>query len=299
MKSISYITMLATAAILSGSLAGPVLAQQGSLSETETEFVALSAAEDTDAEDWFALAGRAREAGDLDTARQALSLASSDGIPPARIALERARLQVAAGEADTAVATLRALYDGGFTNVAAIRSDPVLTALAGRSDYEALTAEMARTAYPCEHVEGFGDFDFWVGDWVVHTADGRPAGENRIEKQERGCVLVERWSGAGGGTGMSINYLDRRSNEWVQVWNSASGGQIHIRGGLTDEGMRLVGEIHYVASGTTADFRGLWTPLPDGRVRQFFEQSDDGGETWSAWFEGFYSRRPPADGGGE
>jgi len=31
--------------------------------------------------------------------------------------------------------------------------------------------------------------------------------------------------------------------------------------------------------------------LPDGRVRQFFEQSTDGGETWTTWFEGFYTRK--------
>jgi len=54
--------------------------------------------------------------------------------------------------------------------------------------------------------------------------------------------------------------------------------------------MRLVGTIHYISTGQTAPFRGLWSPLPDGRVRQFFEQSSDGGETWATWFEGFYSR---------
>ena len=27
-----------------------------------------------------------------------------------------------------------------------------------------------------------------------------------------------------------------------------------------------------------------------GRVRQYFEQSNDGGETWVPWFEGFYTR---------
>jgi len=45
-----------------------------------------------------------------------------------------------------------------------------------------------------------------------------------------------------------------------------------------------------VSNGVTAPFRGLWTPQPDGRVRQFFEQSDDGGKTWKPWFEGFYTR---------
>lgn len=44
-------------------------------------------------------------------------------------------------------------------------------------------------------------------------------------------------------------------------------------------------------------FRSRWTPLPDGRVRQFFEEliSDNiseaaGEEKWQAWFEGFYAK---------
>jgi len=143
---------------------------------------------------------------------------------------------------------------------------------------------------PCEDEPRFAEFDFWVGDWDVHTADGVYAGHNRIVKSERGCVILENWAGASGGTGMSINYLEHASGEWVQVWNAAGGTQIDIRGGLTEDGMLLVGKIHYVSNATTADFRGLWTPLQDGRVRQFFEQSNDDGKTWVPWFEGFYSR---------
>lgn len=103
-------------------------------------------------------------------------------------------------------------------------------------------------------------------------------------------MLVEHWTGAAGGSGMSMNYLDAATGEWVQLWTGAEGSQVLIRGGPADDGMLLEGRIHYVGNGTTADFRGLWTPLPDGRVRQFFEQSDDGGETWETWFEGFYDR---------
>jgi hypothetical protein len=145
--------------------------------------------------------------------------------------------------------------------------------------------------FPCEQDSAFAAFDFWVGTWDVHTADGKFVGSNDIKRAQRGCVLIENWSSAGGGSGMSINYLDKTTDEWVQIWNDGSGSQINIRGGMTDEGMLLVGTIHYVAKGTTAAFRGLWTPLPDGRVRQFFEQSNDDGETWSPWFEGFYTRK--------
>jgi hypothetical protein len=143
---------------------------------------------------------------------------------------------------------------------------------------------------PCREQEEFRTFDFWVGTWEVRTADGQLAGHNRIESAQQGCVLVEYWTGASGHTGMSMNYLDKTSDDWVQLWTGAEGSQILIRGGLTDDGMLLEGQIHYVSNGTTAPFRGLWTPLPDGRVRQLFEQSSDGGKTWEPWFEGFYSR---------
>lgn len=156
------------------------------------------------------------------------------------------------------------------------------------------------TTFPCEQQEKFRAFDFWVGEWEVHTADGRLAGKNVIESSQRGCVLVENWAGVGGSTGISLNYLDTAADQWVQVWTDASGSQITIRGGMTDEGMLLEGQIHYTSNGVTAPFRGLWTPQPDGRVRQYFEQSNDGGKTWEPWFEGFYSRAghvQQADGG--
>ena len=144
---------------------------------------------------------------------------------------------------------------------------------------------------PCETDERFAEFDFWQGTWDVHDAEGNFAGTNTITREQSGCVLIENWDGVQGGTGMSINYLDKARDEWVQVWHAASGYQIDIRGGLTDDGMLLTGTIHYINNGTTAPFRGLWTELPDGRVRQYFEQSADGGETWATWFEGFYARK--------
>ena len=147
------------------------------------------------------------------------------------------------------------------------------------------------SASPCEQDKRFREFDFWVGDWEVHDGAGTLVGENAITSEESGCVLVERWQGVKGSSGMSINYLDRVTDEWVQSWHAAGGYQIDIRGGLTDNGMLLRGTIHYIGSGQTAPFRGLWTPLPDGRVRQFFEQSNDDGATWEPWFEGFYTRK--------
>ena len=116
---------------------------------------------------------------------------------------------------------------------------------------------MSVQAYPCAHQQGFQDFDFWVGEWDVHLANGAFAGSNIIEAVERGCALTERWTSANGGIGMSINYFDKARGEWVQVWNAEGGSQIVIRGGMTDDGMAMEGYIHYVGNGTTAPFRAL------------------------------------------
>lgn len=150
-------------------------------------------------------------------------------------------------------------------------------------------AQAPAPQFPCQDDERFTEFDFWIGEWDVHIADGTFAGSNVITSPQKGCVLFENWTGASGSTGLSINYFDHEAGEWVQIWNDASGSQIDIRGGLTDDGMLLVGTIHYIGSNTTFPFRGLWTPLDDGRVRQFFEQYDETTETWAPWFEGFYT----------
>lgn len=244
-----------------------------------------------DAEGWFQLAVSERQAERYSSAWNALAKAEALEFAPVRISFERARLKLLADDREGAVSELEAVAASGFSAVGFISGDPLLSRLEGHAGYDALITAMSVKAYPCEHDPAFSAFDFWLGEWDVHVAGGALAGSNLIERAEHGCVLTESWTSAGGGTGSSINYVDKITGEWVQIWNSASGSQINVRGGMTDDGMLLTGTIHYVSNGTTAPFRGLWTPLPDGKVRQFFEQSSDGGETWTPWFEGFYTRK--------
>jgi len=267
------------------------LYQAENWSAAVSAYQAVVASSPEDARAWARLAVSARQDGQYDIAISALAEAEALEFNALQIGIERSRIKVQTGDKNGAVVELRAVYDAGFTSVGFLTADAVLGTLSGHAGFDALVADMQTQAYPCEYDAAFSEFDFWVGDWDVHVASGQFAGNNSITKEQRGCVLIENWTNASGSGGGSINYVDKIDGQWVQIWNDASGGQINIRGGLTDEGMLLVGTIHTVANGTTLPFRGLWTPLPDGRVRQFFEQSSDDGETWVPWFEGFYTRK--------
>jgi hypothetical protein len=273
--------MLATPTVSVADVHGDLMSEFGDLQKNDSG----------NGQAWFDLAGKARGSGELGIARQALDNAATAEFSPIRVSIERSRLHVAGGDREAAVGELQSVMDQGFTSVAFLTSDSVINSLAGYGPYDTLISNMTTLAYPCDQQEGFNDFDFWIGEWDVHVAGGTLAGTNSITREERGCVLVEHWVNSTGGTGMSINYLDKVTDEWVQVWNAEGGSQINIRGGLTDEGMAMEGTIHTISNGVTAPFRALFTPLPDGRVRQYFEQSNDGGETWVPWFEGFYTRK--------
>jgi hypothetical protein len=157
---------------------------------------------------------------------------------------------------------------------------------------QGVCAEETEPPRPCNDVAALQHFDFWLGEWDVHMEDGLKAGVNSITKEQGGCVLVERWTSVRGGSGISLNYFDAATAQWVQNWVGADGSVIDIRGSLQDGGsMLLVGTLRYATQTDSTAFRGRWTPLDDGRVRQHFEESKDGGETWSVWFTGYYSRR--------
>ena len=142
--------------------------------------------------------------------------------------------------------------------------------------------------YSCRDQPGHRQFDFWAGNWRVTDKDGgKTYGNNTISIEEDGCLLQERWRSASGGTGSSINYYDPGDGLWHQLWVDSGASIIDIAGNMQDGSMVLSGTIYYLGDARRADFRGTWTPLPDGSVRQFFEERDAQGQ-WQTWFDGYY-----------
>ncbi|MDX1661593.1 MAG: hypothetical protein R3326_07365 [Gemmatimonadota bacterium] len=128
-------------------------------------------------------------------------------------------------------------------------------------------------------------FDFWLGEWDVYDPKGEKVGENTITVIEDGCALRERWVSSAGNTGRSLNYYDASTGKWYQTWVASSGRPLRLVGGREGDAMVMGMEtpaIHH---------RITWTPNEDGSVRQHWEISRDGGESWETGFDGEYRPR--------
>jgi hypothetical protein len=144
------------------------------------------------------------------------------------------------------------------------------------------------TPQPCSSPE-YRQFDFWVGEWVVHNPKGQQVGTNRIEKIEGGCGLQENWVASNGTTGRSINAYHAARGRWVQAWVGGGGSILLLEGTYDGEKMVLAGR--NVTAGKPLTDRLTWSRLPGGKVRQVWEQSADEGKTWNVVFDGTYSPR--------
>lgn len=153
-----------------------------------------------------------------------------------------------------------------------------------------LPAFAQNSAPPCDSDPVYRQFDFWIGAWNVETPDGKKAGENKISRQENGCLLREEWTSAGGSTGQSINYYDPEQKQWNQVWTDSNGNIGYFKGGLENGVMTLKGR-WVNQNGSSYLLNGAWSLLDDGRVRQHFQQSTDAGKTWTTWFDGYYKKK--------
>ncbi|MEX0893901.1 MAG: DUF4440 domain-containing protein [Gemmatimonadota bacterium] len=171
-----------------------------------------------------------------------------------------------------------------------------LLVLAGQSVPGALAAQEPATtsaAAIAERCRGpeHRQFDFWLGNWAVSDSAGQILGHNEITRVADGCGLYENWRGARGEGGVSVNTYDPALRRWTQRWVGA-GSTLWLEGGLVGADMVLSGTApRPTPRGPVLD-RITWTPLPDGRVRQVWDVSSDGGQSWTRSFAGYYARRP-------
>lgn len=146
----------------------------------------------------------------------------------------------------------------------------------------------ALCAAPCD-----GDqhraFDFWLGEWQVHTPDGKLAGHNSVNVEYGGCVVHERYTTPQDFSGESLNSYDAGRGVWHQTWVDNQGTLLLLEGGIVSGTMVLEGDTQN-ASGEVTNNRISWTPNRDGSVRQHWQIRNNDGE-WKTLFDGRYTRK--------
>lgn len=143
---------------------------------------------------------------------------------------------------------------------------------------------------PCSGFE-HSQFDFWVGEWRVTDEAGTFQGTNRVESILDGCVVQENWTGAQGTMGHSYNVFAKGHGKWHQTWVDSNGTLLLLDGGLEDGKMMLRGETPARDGKGIVSHEISWEALSNGRVRQVWRISNDGGSSWKNAFVGIYTRQ--------
>ena len=191
---------------------------------------------------------------------------------------------------DDAFTWLDKAMEAGYSNTESLKTDEDIAMLRQDARFESIAAKADKNARPCMFDPKYNEFDFWVGEWEVFNPQGQKVGENIIEKDLNGCMLVENWTSVSGGSGKSINYYEPGSGKWKQNWVDATGGIVWYQGEVKDGAMHFSGE-NISKDGTKTLARVVLKPLADGKVHHFIENSADGGETWTLYFDGTYVKK--------
>jgi len=199
-----------------------------------------------------------------------------------RLAVARARI----GDVEAALDALEAAAGASLRAASGIDTEPAFARLRVRARYAMIRDRIARNDAPTADDPPFRTFDFWVGSWEARTEDGVLQGHNRIERVLGGAAIVERWTGASGYRGTSLNRYDRRTATWRQTWVDDQGDIVEFEDGMASDG-RVVFVAHDPDGGRrrlTFEDRG-----PEA-FRQLSERTADGGRTWTVEYDFRYTR---------
>ena len=215
------------------------------------------------------------------------------GVPPMFARYNLACAYARSGQRDSALATLESLVGTGYSQVSSIEQDTDFVSIRADARYAAVLEQARKNETPCMYAHESRQFDFWVGDWEVHdnTQNQMVVGSSHVERILNQCVIFENWTGTFGGSGKSFNAWNPELLCWQQNWMDDKGGVTNFTDGRWD-GTKLV----FLAdkkdsNGKPVKNRLSFFALGPDQVRQFSEQSRDGGTTWTVVYDFNYLRK--------
>lgn len=272
---------------------GEALIQQAKWSEAAVAFEERTKAEPADAASWAGLGLSYFNLGRIDAASVAYEKALALDATSARAIVGVARVAIARGDTKKAMAGLTRAANAQIPVLQFVRISTGFDALVAKDPEFAKFIDAMR---PCGGAE-YRQFDFWLGEWDVFNPSGQKIGANSITSINDGCVVLESWRDARGGTGNSFNFYESKTKRWHQFWVSSNGNSaplsaaadgtpMPMSGGLVNGAMVLQSPPNVKPLN-----RWTWSKIEGGKLRQHAEQSNDDGKTWQTVFDGTYVKR--------
>jgi tetratricopeptide (TPR) repeat protein len=258
-------------------------------------FRALVVSESSNPRAWFGLHVSLHGLEQFSEALTALAKAADLGYTnPGQVQFRFARTYARQGHADKAFEALNTFVKLGASNAALLQ----MTDLDGiRADprFAVITQGIDQNLRPCEYDANFRAFDFWIGEWDVQPtgrARGPQGASSVIEKSLEGCLIIEHWEPGSPPRGKSFNTFNRVTRQWEQFWVDASGRLTHYFGTFQPDGSLRYETKAAAPAGSGPVMRMTFEKKSASEVRQFGQQSTDGGTTWQMTFDLTYVRKP-------
>ena len=244
----------------------------------------------TDSSAWYRMAFCQMKLGDYEKSLQNFDKALETNFYPGYTLYNKSKVYALLGNEQEMYQTMEQAVAQGFSNFGMLQNEEEWNDYREQEEFALALKGVKENAYPCLGDPIRRHFDFWIGEWDV-MVNGRKVGENKITLAEGGCAIHESYTTPGTFSGQSINYYNPIDKKWHQTWVASGGNVLDYTEVDKSEGM-----IQFVAdflnpAGQLLKSRLTFTANDDGSVRQLFENSSDGGNTWTAGFDGLYVKR--------
>lgn len=135
---------------------------------------------------------------------------------------------------------------------------------------------------PCSALEA-SQFDFWVGEWELYSADTL-TGSNNIYKIMDGCTVQENFESKNKSyTGKSWSMFNPGTKNWQQTWVDNQGSYIALNGKFENGTMTLTTGVVKI-NGKDQINRMRYHDIKKDSFEWDWESSTDNGATWqTAW----------------
>jgi tetratricopeptide (TPR) repeat protein len=260
--------------------------------EAEKAYGAMTKAEPSNARAWFrlgvALHGQAKYAEAVAAYQRANEVGKGTPVVPFatyNLAASYAKM----GDKAKALDLLGRVVASSPGIASQFTSDSDFASIQSEPRYKELAASVQKSLKPCMNMEGYRQFDFWLGEWDVFSGTQK-VGYNNVKTLQQGCVVEENWEAAGGrGTGQSFNFYNPVTHRWHQSYMGSGGDNWMMDGEYREGALRYEGHIYTPGSDVLVHM--TFFNLEPGKVRQFAETSSDGGKTWTTTWDAIYVRR--------